>query len=186
VPTQDHQPNPEQRQNDMMASSNFLVPNATLIVEVVAFLIVLGVIAKYVLPVLNKALGDRQELIRSSLAAAETARAEAAEASTQRQETLDEARRHAQEIVATANKAAERTKAQAEERGRLEYERLVARAEAEIAGARQRAVEEVSSKVGALVISVARQVIGREIDESSHRALIDEAVTALRGSVGTP
>jgi hypothetical protein len=28
-------------------------------------------------------------------------------------------------------------------------------------------------------------VIGREIDESSHRALIDEAVAALRGSVDT-
>jgi len=46
-------------------------------------------------------------------------------------------------------------------------------------------VEEVSTKVGALVISVARQVIGREIDESTHRALIEEAVSALRASVGT-
>ena len=106
-----------------------------------------------------------------------------AEAGHQRQETLDEARRQAQEIVAQANKAAERISSQAEDRGRLEYDRLVARAEAEIAGARQRAVDEVSSKVGALVISVARQVIGREIDESSHRALIDEAVAALRASV---
>jgi F-type H+-transporting ATPase subunit b len=169
----------------MMASSNFLVPNATLIVEIVAFLIVLGVIGKYVLPVLNKMLGERQELIRSSLEAAETARTEAAEASAQRQETLDEARRQAREIVAQANKVAERVTAQAEERGRLEYDRLVARAEAEIAGARQRAVDDVSSKVGALVISVARQVVGREIDESSHRALIDEAVDALRASVST-
>jgi F-type H+-transporting ATPase subunit b len=169
----------------MTASSNFLIPNATLIVEIVAFLIVLGFLAKYVLPVLNRALEERQGQIGSALEAAESARAEAAEANTQRQETLDEARRQAREIVTAANKAAERINAQAEERGRLEYERLVARADAEIAGARQRAVDEVSSKLGALVISVARQVIGREIDESSHRALIDEAVAALRGSVDT-
>jgi F-type H+-transporting ATPase subunit b len=129
----------------MTASSNFLIPNATLIVEVVAFLIVLGFLAKYVLPVLNKTLGERQQQIGAALEAAE--------------------------------------KSRAEERGRVEYERLVSRAEAEIAGARQRAVEEVTTKVGALVISVARQVIGREIDESTHRALIDEAVTALRASV---
>ncbi len=169
----------------MIASSNFLVPNATLIVEIVAFLAVLGVIGKYVLPVLNKALEERQEQIRGALEAAETARAEAAEAEAERQQTLDEARRQARDIVTQANKAAERVAAQAEERGRIEYERLVARADAEIAGARQRAVDEVSSKVGALVISVARQVIAREIDESSHRALIDEAVAALRGSVDT-
>jgi F-type H+-transporting ATPase subunit b len=169
----------------MTASSNFLIPNATLIVEIVAFLIVLGFLAKYVLPVLNKTLEERQEQIGSALEAAETARTEAAEAGHQRQETLDEARRQAREIMASANKSAERINAQAEERGRLEYDRLVARADAEIAGARQRAVDEVSSKVGALVISVARQVIGREIDEASHRGLIDEAVAALRGSVGT-
>lgn len=169
----------------MIASSNFLVPNATLIVEIVAFLAVLGVIGKYVLPVLNKALEERQEQIRGALEAAETARAEAAEAEAERQQTLDEARRQARDIVTQANKAAERVAAQAEERGRIEYERLVARADAEIAGARQRAVDEVSSKVGALVISVARQVIAREIDESSHRALIDEAVAVLRGSVDT-
>ncbi len=169
----------------MIASSNFLVPNATLIVEVVAFLIVLGFLGKYVLPVLNKALEERQEQIRTALEAAETARVEAAEADATRQETLDEARRQAREMIAQANKAAERVAAQAEERGRIEYERLVARAEAEIASARQRAVDEVSSKVGTLVIAVARQVIAREIDASSHRALIDEAVAALRGSVDT-
>jgi F-type H+-transporting ATPase subunit b len=170
----------------MIASSNFLIPNATLIVEIVAFLIVLGFIAKYVLPPLNRALEERQEQIRSSLEAAERARAEAAAASAQRQETLDEARRQAREMIAQANKAAERISAQAEERGRLEYDRLVARAEAEIAAARQRAVDEVSSRVGVLVISVARQVIGREIDAASHRALIDEAVAALQGSGGDP
>jgi len=169
----------------MIASSNFLVPNATLIVEVVAFLIVLGFLGKYVLPVLNKALSERQEQIRTALEAADTARLEAAEAEAERQQTLDEARRQARDIIAQANRAAERVSAQAEERARLEYDRLVARADAEIAGARQRAVDEVSSKVGALVIAVARQVIAREIDESSHRALIDEAVAALRGSVNT-
>lgn len=167
------------------SSSNFLVPDGTFIAEFIAFLIIVGVIAKWILPPLNRAMQARQEEIRTSLEAADRARAEAAEASNQRQETLDEARRQGQEIVAAANKGAERIKAQAEERGRLEYERLVARAEAEIAGARQRAVEEVSTKVGALVISVARQVIGREIDESTHRALIEEAVSALRASVGT-
>ncbi len=50
----------------MTASSNFLIPNATLIVEIVAFLIVLGFLAKYVLPVLNKALEERQEQIGSA------------------------------------------------------------------------------------------------------------------------
>jgi F-type H+-transporting ATPase subunit b len=168
-----------------LASSNFLVPNGTLIVEVVAFLIVLFVIGRYVLPVLNKTLEERQEQIRTALEAADAARIEADETRSQRQGILDEARQQAREIVGQANKVAEGVAAQAEERGQQEYERLVRAAETDIALARQRAVDEVSGQLGALVMSVARQVIGREIDAASHQALIDEAVAALKASSDT-
>ena len=166
----------------MMASSNFLVPNATLIVEVVAFLIVLGFIWRYVLPYLNKALEERQEQIRTALEAAEAARAEADETRGQRERILDEARQQAREAVAQANRTAQRIVAEGEERGQREHDRMVASAEAEIAMARQRAVDEVTTQVGGLVLAVARQVIGREIDPERHRALIDEAVEVLRSS----
>ena len=174
----------------MIASSNFLIPNATLIVEIIAFLVVLAVVGRYVLPVLNKALEERQEQIRGALEAADAARAEADETRQQRQAILDEARHHARDIVAQANAVSDRVRAEAQERGQQEYERMVSSADAEIALARQRAVDEVSEQLGALVVSVARQVIGREIDATAHRALIDEAVAALRatssGSVAGP
>jgi F-type H+-transporting ATPase subunit b len=169
----------------MIASSNFLVPNATLIVEVVAFLIVFGFLGRYVLPLLNNYLESRQEEIRNSLEAAEAARAEAAEAGVRNQAAMDEARRQARELLAQANKSAERIVAHAEDRGREEYERIVGRADAEIAVARQRAVEQVSAQVAELVLSVAREVVGREIDAATHRSLIDEAVAALRQSASS-
>jgi F-type H+-transporting ATPase subunit b len=168
-----------------IATSNFLVPNGTLIIEVIAFLLLLAFIGRKVLPPLNKALEERQEEIRTALEAAEAAKAEADETHAQRQGILDEARTRAREIVAQANKVAEGVAAQSEERGQQEYDRLVRAAETDIALARQRAVDEVSAQLGALVMSVARQVIGREIDATSHRALIDEAVAALRSSSDT-
>jgi hypothetical protein len=58
-----------------IATSNFLIPNATLIVELVAFLVVLAFIGKYVLPYLKKALDERAALIGSQLAAADEAKA---------------------------------------------------------------------------------------------------------------
>jgi F-type H+-transporting ATPase subunit b len=169
----------------VIASSNFLVPNGTFVVEVVAFLAVLFVLWRYVLPPINRAMEKRQEEIRASLEAAERARAEADETRAQRQGILDEARGRAREIVANANANAERLKAEAESQGRQEYERLIASAETEIALARQRAIDDVSVQLGSMVLSVARQVIGREIDAEAHRGLIDEAVAALRSSAGT-
>jgi F-type H+-transporting ATPase subunit b len=166
----------------MFATSNFLIPNATLIVEIVAFLFLLWFIRKVVLPPVNKALGERREQIRTALEQADAARAEADESRVQRQEILDEARNQARDILSQANKTAERLRSEAQERGQLEYERIVASAAQEIVSARQRAVEEVSTQVAALVFSVAQQVIGREVDAEGHRALIDEAVAALRVS----
>ncbi|MGA2521822.1 MAG: F0F1 ATP synthase subunit B [Acidimicrobiales bacterium] len=164
----------------MIASSNFLIPNATLIVEIVAFLIVLGFLAKYVLPPLNKALTERQEQIRNALETADRARAEAEETRAQREGIIDEARQQAREILAQANRTAQRLVSEAEDKGQRENERLVNSAQSEITLARQRAVEEVTAQVGTLVLSVARQVIGREIDPAAHRDLIDEAVAVLR------
>jgi F-type H+-transporting ATPase subunit b len=163
----------------------FLIPNATFIVELVIFIVILGVVGKYILPPLNRAMEKRQEEIRASLDAAAAAQVEADETRSQREGILDEARQRAREIVAQANTTAERTAAQAEERGQQEYDRLVRAAEADIALAHQRAVDDVSAQLGALALSVARQVIGREIDAASHRDLIDEAVAALKASADT-
>jgi len=132
----------------LASNSNFLVPDGTFVAEFIAFLIIVGIIAKYILPPLNKAMEARQEDIRTSLEAADAARAEADETRSQRQGILDEARQRAREIMAQANKSAERVAAQADERGQQEYDRLVRAADAEIALARQRAVDEVSARSG--------------------------------------
>ena len=42
-------------------ASNFLVPNATFVVELIAFAIILWVLGKYVVPPINKAMTDRQD-----------------------------------------------------------------------------------------------------------------------------
>jgi F-type H+-transporting ATPase subunit b len=167
------------------SSGNFLVPDATFIAEFIAFLIIVGVIAKWVLPPLNKAMQARQEEIKGALEAADAARAEADETRAQRQAILDEARQQAREILAQTNRTAQRLVAEAEERAQQEYDRIVAAAEADIALARQRAIDEVTAQLGGLILSVARRVIGREVDAQTHRDLIEEAVAVLRSTAAS-
>ena len=162
-----------------VATSNFLIPNATIFVELVAFIIVLGVVGKYVLPFLNAALKERAEKIRTELEAADTAKSDAAAADTDRRTALEQARSQAREIVATANRTAEQVVTDARAQGQSEYERLLASAEAEVALARQRALEEASAQLGQLVVEVVERIIGREVNAEAHRDLIDEAVAAL-------
>src|SRR5580704_8027956 len=167
-----------------IATSNFLIPNGTFIVEFVAFVIVLAIVAKRILPPVNKALKERQDQIRSELQAADEAKSDAAAADAERREALEHARQQAREIVEQANRTAERLDAEAQSRGQSEYDRLVTSAEAEVRLARQRALEEAASRLGELVVEVVERIIGREMDAAAHRDLIDEAVDALARDTG--
>jgi F-type H+-transporting ATPase subunit b len=168
-----------------IADSNFLIPNGTFVVVLIAFLIVVGVIARYVLPYLNKVLTERQEQIRGELEAADKAKADAEEADRERRATLDGARAQARDIVTQAQSTAEQIVSSAEGRAQEVYDRIVASGEAEVQVARQAAVEQVSERVGEIVLAAAGRVVEREVQAADHRDLIDEAIAAVR-QVGSP
>ena len=44
---------------------NFLLPNATLLAELAIFLVLVFILAKWVIPPINKAMTTRQELIKA-------------------------------------------------------------------------------------------------------------------------
>jgi F-type H+-transporting ATPase subunit b len=163
----------------MQTASIFLLPNGTFFVELAIFLVIVYVIGKYILPPLNKAMEQRQEHIRASLEAADAARADAAAADDERRAALEEARKQAREIIAQANRTAEQVRSEAQERGQVEFHRILVNAESEVALARQRAVEEAAGRMGEIVLDTVERVIGREVDAASHRDLIGEAVAAL-------
>jgi F-type H+-transporting ATPase subunit b len=163
----------------MIAESIFLIPNGTFFVELAAFVVILLIAWKKILPPLNKAMESRQEKIRLSLAAADEARAEAAAAADERAKVLAQARDQAREIVAAAQATADQVKAEAGGRGQVEYDRLVAAAVSEVETARQRAVDEASARIGDIVFDLVSTIVGREVDQSAHEELIREAVSAL-------
>ncbi|HLN17305.1 MAG TPA: F0F1 ATP synthase subunit B [Acidimicrobiales bacterium] len=162
-----------------MATSNFLVPNATFFVELVAFIVVLGVVGRYVLPPVNRALSERQAQIKSELEAADVAKSEAEAIDQERRQTLEQARLQAREIVEQANRTAEQVGVDSQARATAEYERIVSSADAQVRLARQRAIETAAERIGEMVMEVVERVIGREVDDAAHRDLIDEAIAAL-------
>lgn len=169
----------------LTATNNFLIPNGTLIVVLIAFIIVVFVIKKYVVPPLNEALTKRQNEVRDALESAEAAKTDAAEADAERRQVLEEARNHAREIVATATATADQTVAAAETRAQEVYDRIVASAQVEVDVARQAAVEEVTGRVGEIVLAAAERVIGREINAADHQDLINEAIAAVRSEASS-
>jgi len=164
----------------MTTASIFLLPNGTFFVELIIFIALVIIMGKKIIPPITAALAERQERIRASLDAADQARADAAAADDERRSVLEDARQKAREVVAEANRSAEAVRVDFQTRGQAEYERIVGGAEAEVARARQHAVEEAASRLGEITMDVVERVIGRKVTVSAHDDLIEEAVSALR------
>jgi F-type H+-transporting ATPase subunit b len=149
------------------------------IIELIVFIVLVVYIGRKAIPYVSAAMTKTQEKIRASLDAADQARADALAADDERHAVLEETRRTAQEVLAQADRTAEAVRVGAQARGEAEYERIVGSAEAEVALARQRAVEEAANRLGQIVLDVAERVIAREVNAEAHHALISEAVGAL-------
>lgn len=165
-----------------VASSNFLLPNATIIPEFIAFMIVLGVLAKYVVPPVNRAMETRRQNIADSLKVIDEAKVRQAEAEQRSRTVIEEARQTARTTIDNANRLAEQLQADARRAGEEEYARLVARAQAEIDRQRQQAEAELVSRMADLVVATAESVVQAEIDTARHAALIDEAIAAVNAA----
>ena len=116
----------------MIGTSIFLLPNGTFFVELAVFVAIFLIAKRYIFPVINKMLVDRQEKIRTSLEAADAARAEAAAADDARDKVLADAREQARTIVAGAQETSDQLKAEAVGRAQAEYDRILATASSEV------------------------------------------------------
>ena len=160
----------------LVASSNFLVPNSTFIVELVAFLIVVFILARYVLPPINKIMDERQATIRQALADAEEAKRRNAEADEEAKRILGEARTQARAVVEEANKMAEQARAERRQQAEAEYERIVSSAGAEVEAQTRRAQEELRQQAADLAITVAEKVLGEGIDRAAQAGFINRTI----------
>jgi F-type H+-transporting ATPase subunit b len=163
----------------MLAVNDFLIPNGTFIAELIAFVLVVVVIARYVLPPVNKAMDERQATIRAGLEDAERGRELLASAETERERILAEARAEARAIVEQAARVGEEARQEIVAKGEEERERLLTRARAELEREASQLVEETRRHLVELVMSVAERVVEAELSPERHRALIEEAARAL-------
>jgi F-type H+-transporting ATPase subunit b len=163
----------------LIASQNFLVPGPTFVVELAIFLGVLGVLAKWVLPYVNRAMDQRQESIARSIREAEEAKKRADELEKRYQEVLEQGRIEAQQLKDEATKVGEQLREQLHQKGEEEYDRLLARASANIEASARQAREELRGQVAGLVMTVVERVLGEGLIAADQAALIDRAIAEV-------
>jgi F-type H+-transporting ATPase subunit b len=170
-------------------ASNFLVPNATFVVELVVFILILWVLRRYVIPPINKAMTDRQERIRLQFEESEQAKADARAAEDEYREALVEARHEAARIREEAREQGAAIMTDMREQAHAESARITAAAHAQIEAERQQVLTQLRAEVGALATTLAGRIVGESLEDEARQRrtverFIDEVESADSSSSG--
>lgn len=162
----------------------FLLPNGTFLFELVIFILVLGVVAKFILPPIQGALDARATMIRESQRALDEGQAEADQLGEESARVLERARAEARLLLEEASRSVEEAREEARARAAVEHDAVVSAAQQTLAQERERVRAEAIARLEAIVITAASQVIGAEIDPTPHHEIIAAAIREANAKVG--
>jgi len=149
------------------------------ICNLLIFLGVLGILSKFVWPVILGGLQAREDKIFDELKDAEKAKADAQSLLADYQGKLDGAAVEVQSILSDARNDATASGQRIVDEAKEEAERQRERANAEIETAKKVALAELAGQTSDLAIGVAQQVIGRELKAEDHAELIRQSLDRL-------
>ena len=146
----------------------------TFIFTVVNLLLTILIVKKFLFGPINEILEKRQKLSEQELTDARAAKLEATNLKAEYESSIADARAEATTIIQNAQKEAQ-AKADATIREAQEQATDIrARASADIAQEKKKAINEAKDEIGGLAMEIAGKVVEKEINEDDHRRLIDD------------
>ena len=153
--------------------------NATLIAQIVVFMVLWWFTMKFVWPPITKALDERASKIADGLAAADKAKADLASANQRVQQELAQSRDEIAKRLGDAEKRGTALVDEAKARASAEAAKIVADAQAEAAQLVIQAREALREQVASLAVKGAEQILRREVSAEVHADLLTRLKTEL-------
>ncbi|NCU30086.1 ATP synthase F0 subunit B [Candidatus Saccharibacteria bacterium] len=147
-----------------------------LILQTIAFLILLWFLKKYIYPPLIKMLDKRDEMIEESVKAAHDAEKNAAEAEARTTKIMKDARKQADEMLASAKSEASQIIDATDKKSRERAEQIVADAEAEIRRDIDLARKSLRAETISLVAEATEKVVRISVDSKVDKKVVESAI----------
>ena len=153
--------------------------NATLLVQIVNFIVLLAVLKKFAWGPLLKTMHERSAKIEKNILDADADRAKAAELKKEYEEQLSQARLKAQEITDAAAARADQETHEQKEAAKLEIEQMKESARAHLELEREEAAKEMKGQMVTIALTAAAKLMGRKMDEAADEELVTEFINGL-------
>ena len=151
-----------------------------LLIQTIAFLLLLVVLKKWVYKPILKMLDQRDADIQAGLNAAAEAKKSADESEARTEALLKKARRESQVIVAAAKAEASEMVASAEAKAKQQADRIIANGHQEVASELAAAKKALRGEMVDLVVEATRKVSAETIDVSKDTQLVEKHLKELR------
>jgi F-type H+-transporting ATPase subunit b len=153
--------------------------NLTLIGQTIAMIVFVWFTMKFIWPPITNAIEERQTRIADGLAAAERGQQSLDNAKAEAANIISEARSQATGILDQAHARANEIVAEGKAEGVKERERQLAAARAELEQEMNRAREELRGQVSAIAVASAEKILMREIDPKTHEDILSKLAAEL-------
>lgn len=153
--------------------------NATLIAQILNFLILLAILAKFAYKPLLNVMEERRNRIANDLDSAEKTRLEAESLKAEYTKQLADARQQATEIVEKANKIAQNLHDEMVEQARVEKEEMMASAKERIEQEKQQAMLDIRSEVIALSTMIAGKIVDQKLNSAEDQKMVAAAADTV-------
>lgn len=151
-----------------------------LVLQTIAFLVLLVILRKFVYPPLLAILDKRDADLKLSAKAARQAKAAADESEIRTAEMLKKAQRDSKAIVTSAKKEAEELIADAEAKAASQAERIIEKGRASVAAELAAAKKELRGEMLDLVVEATSAVTRQTVDASSNAKLVEKSLEELK------
>ncbi len=152
----------------------------TLILQIIAFSILVWILGKFVYPHLIGAIDKREKAIEESVAAAHEAEAKAEQTQKEVEQLFKKAREESAAIVDTAHKEAANMVKEAEAKAKKRAEQIVADARAQLDQDILKARAQLRDEATELVALATEKIIREKIDTKKDKTLIETALKEAR------
>ena len=167
---------------DVQAKNPIVPETKEILWAAIAFVLVFALLAKFAWPAIKKGLQDREDKIRGDLEQAEAVRTQAETELADYQRQLAEARNEAGRIIEEARQSADQVRKDLIARAEADAAGIRAKASDDIRAASDRAMADVQAKVSDLSIELAERIVQQNLDRSTQIQLIENYINEVGGT----
>jgi F-type H+-transporting ATPase subunit b len=152
----------------------------SLLLNTLAFFVILAILRRFVYPVLSRALDAKQDELQAAAKAETEAKKRLEDATAKAESLIAEARASAEDVISTARTEATGLVDEAANKAKAQAGRIVDEAHEQLRVDVDKARHELAAETARLVAQVASTVLGEKLDDKGDAALVERSLKGSR------